>query len=209
MKESSGLLTEDLIQKVRRIEITTRKVIDDVMTGRYRSHFKGMGVQFSEHRLYLPGDDIRHIDWKVSARSRDPMIKLYEEERELTVLLVVDVSGSETFGSAERTKLEMAAEIAGMLSYAAIHTGDQVGVLLFSGEVEKIIPPRKGRQHVLRIVRELIGFQAKHPQTNLRNAQSLLRNPHPCKHPIFPHHNALKSHPFAFQNHGGLLRTIV
>src|SRR5215217_2956061 len=118
------------------------------MSGQYRSHFKGHGVQFSEHRLYVPGDDVRHIDWKVSARSRDPLIKKYEEERELTVLLVVDVSGSESFGSHSKLKSEVVAEIGGMLAYAATHTGDKVGVLLFSEDVERIIPPKKGRSHV-------------------------------------------------------------
>src|SRR5437868_3076620 len=129
---------EALLRKVRLIEITTRKVVDDLMSGSYRSHFKGHGVQFSEHRLYVPGDDVRHIDWKVSARTRDPLIKKFEEERELTVFLVVDVSGSESFGSHEKLKSEIAAEIGGMLAYAAIHTGDKVGVLLFAGEVEYI-----------------------------------------------------------------------
>ena len=144
-----ALLPEELLRKVRRIEITTRKMVDDVMSGQYRSQFKGQGMQFSEHRLYVAGDDIRHIDWKVSARTRDPMIKKYEEERELTVFLVVDVSGSKNFGSIEKLKSEAAAEIAGMLAYAAMHTGDKVGALLFGGEVEMIIPPKKGKQHIL------------------------------------------------------------
>ena len=130
------------------------------MSGQYRSHFKGQGVQFSEHRVYMPGDDVRHIDWKVSARSREPLIKKYEEERELTVLLVVDVSKSEGFGSSKKLKSQVAAEISGMLAYAAVHTGDRVGVLLFSGEVEKIIPPKKGRQHILRIIREILSYQS-------------------------------------------------
>jgi uncharacterized protein (DUF58 family) len=165
------MLPEELVRKVRLIEITTRKVVDDVMSGQYRSHFKGHGVQFSEHRLYVPGDDIRHIDWKVSARTRDPLIKKFEEERELTVFLVVDVSGSESFGSARKLKSEVAAEIGGMLAYAAIHTGDKVGVLLFAGEVERIIPPKKGRQHILRIIRDILGFErAKKPGTDLKGA---------------------------------------
>src|SRR5579872_5223628 len=142
------------------------------MSGAYRSHFKGHGVQFSEHRLYVPGDDIRHIDWKVSARTRDPLIKKFEEERELTVLLVVDVSGSGAFGSDAKLKSEVAAEIGGMLAYAAIHTGDKVGVLLFAGEVECIIPPKKGRQHILRIIRDILGFTPKSREkgTNLKGA---------------------------------------
>src|SRR5947209_12245062 len=131
-------------------------MVDEAMSGTYRSLFKGYGVQFSEHRQYVHGDDVRHIDWKVSARSRDPLIKKYEEERELSVFLVVDVSASEQFGSVRKLKSEVSAEIAGMIAYAAIHTGDKVGALLFAGEVEKIIPPKKGRQHTLRIIRDLL-----------------------------------------------------
>ncbi len=164
------MLPEELIRKVRRIEITTRKMVDDVMSGSYRSHFKGQGVQFSEHRVYQPGDDVRHIDWKVSARSREPLIKKYEEERELTVFLVVDVSGSKNFGSSSKLKSEIAAEIAGMLAYAAVHTGDKVGVMLFGGAVEKIIPPRKGKQHILRVIRDVLSFQSKTQGTDLKGA---------------------------------------
>jgi len=164
------MLPEELIKKVRHIEITTRKIVDDMMSGQYRSHFKGHGVQFSEHRQYVPGDDIRHIDWKVSARTREPLIKKFEEERELTVFLVVDASGSGQFGSGEKLKSEVAAEVAGMLAYAAIHTGDKVGVLLFSGGVDHIIPPKKGRQHILRIIREILGHKPKTPGTDLKGA---------------------------------------
>src|SRR3954454_1884890 len=162
------MLPDEILKKVRLIEITTRKMVDDVMSGSYRSSFKGQGVQFSDHRVYQPGDDVRHIDWKVSARSREPLIKKYEEERELTVFLVVDVSGSEGFGSSSKLKSEMAAEIAGMLAYAAIHTGDKVGVLLFGGEVEKIIPPKKGKQHILRVIRDILTFRAKTKGTDLK-----------------------------------------
>ncbi len=164
------MLPDELIKKVRLIEITTRKMVTDVMSGSYRSNFKGQGVQFSEHRVYLPGDDIRHIDWKVSARSREPLIKKYEEERELTVFLVVDVSGSESFGSSRKLKSEMAAEIAGMLAFAAVHTGDKVGVLLFGGQVEKIIPPKKGKQHILRVIRDILTFRSKTRGTDLKGA---------------------------------------
>ncbi len=144
--------------------------MSDVMTGQYRSSFKGHGVQFSEHRVYVPGDDIRHIDWKVSARSSETMIKKYEEERELTLMLVVDVSGSENFGSQKKLKSEIAAEIAGMLAFAAVQTGDKVGVLLFGGKVEKIIPPKKGRQHVLKIITEILTFKSRTQGTNLADA---------------------------------------
>ena len=141
------------------------------MSGSYRSNFKGAGVSFSEHRVYVPGDDIRHIDWKVSARSREPLIKRYEEERELTVFLIVDVSGSGEFGTSKKLKSEVAAEIGGMLAYAAAHAGDKVGVLLFSGKVEKIVtPPKRGRQHILRIIRDILSFKPKSKGTNLRGA---------------------------------------
>ncbi|OFZ55893.1 MAG: hypothetical protein A2428_06545 [Bdellovibrionales bacterium RIFOXYC1_FULL_54_43] len=164
------MLADELLRKVRLIEITTRKRVDDFMSGQYRSHFKGHGVQFSEHRLYVPGDDIRHIDWKVSARTRDLLVKKYEEERELTVFLIVDSSGSGAFGSEAKLKSEVAAEIAGMLSYAASHTGDKVGALLFSGGVDLIIPPKKGRQHNLRIIRDIISHEPETKGTDLRGA---------------------------------------
>jgi uncharacterized protein (DUF58 family) len=164
------LLPEEILKKVRLIEITTRKVVDSAMSGQYKSQFKGQGVQFSEHRLYVPGDDVRHIDWKVSARSRDPLVRKYEEERELTVFLVVDVSSSESFGSSRKLKSEVVAEIGGMLAYAATHTGDRVGVLLFSGEIDKIIPPKKGRPHVLRIIRELLTSKPRKKGTDLAGA---------------------------------------
>jgi uncharacterized protein (DUF58 family) len=131
-------------------------MVDSVLSGQYRSHFKGQGVQFSEHRLYVPGDDVRHINWNVTARTREPLVKKFDEERELSVFLVVDVSGSKSFGSSRKLKSETVAEIGAVLAYAATRTGDQVGVLFFSGKVEKIIPPKKGRQHILRIIRELL-----------------------------------------------------
>ena len=164
------MLSQDILKRVHQIEITTRKVVDDLMSGSFRSHFKGHGVQFSEHRQYVAGDDVRHIDWKVSARSRDPLIKKYEEERELTVFLIVDVSGSEDFGSTKKLKSEIAAEISGMLAYAAVHTGDRVGALLFGGEVELIIPPKKGKQHVLRIIRDVLSHKSRSKGTNLKGA---------------------------------------
>lgn len=164
------LLPEELAKKVRRIEMTTRKIVNEVMTGQYKSQFKGQGVQFSEHRIYSHGDDIRHIDWKASARSRDLLVKKFDEERELSVLFVVDVSQSEDFGSHKKLKVEIAAEIAGMLAYAAIHTGDRVGLLMFAGKVEKIVPPRKGQKHILRIIREVLGYQATTQGSQLNDA---------------------------------------
>jgi uncharacterized protein (DUF58 family) len=164
------MLSEELLRKVRLIEITTRKIVDDAISGQYRSHFKGHGVQFSEHRLYVPGDDVRHIDWRVSARTRDLLVKKFEEERELTVFIVVDRSASENFSSAGKLKSEVTAEISAMLAHAATHTGDRIGVLLFSSVVEKIIPPKKGRQHILRIIQDLLTFQSKYQGTNLAGA---------------------------------------
>lgn len=164
------MLRDELLKKVRQIELTTRKAVDDVMSGQYRSHFKGHGVQFAEHRQYVAGDDVRHIDWKVSARSREPLVKKYEEERQLTILIVVDVSHSKNFGSSERLKSEAAAEVSGMLAYAASQTGDKVGVLFFAGEVEKVIPPKSGRQHVLRIIRDILSFQPKTRTTEMATA---------------------------------------
>ena len=164
------MLPEEIRKKVHLIEITTRRAVDEVVSGNYRSHFKGHGMQFSEHRVYVPGDDVRHIDWKVSARTADTMIKKFEEERELTVMILVDVSGSGAFGSKEKLKNEAQAELAAMLAWAAIHTGDKVGVLFFAGEVEKILPPKKGRQHVLRIVQEILTFRPKTKGTRIRAA---------------------------------------
>ena len=164
------MLPEELLKRVRQIEISTRKRVDDVMGGQFRSNFKGSGVVFSEHRQYVSGDDVRHIDWKVSARTRDPVIKKYEEERELTVLLIVDGSASAGFGSHAKLKSEVAAEIAGMLAYAASRAGDKVGVLIFDGKVEKLISPKKGRSHILRIIRDLLTFRAKTPGTDMKGA---------------------------------------
>lgn len=161
------MLPEELRKRVRQIEFNTRKLVTEITSGQYRSSFRGHGVQFSEHRVYVPGDDVRHIDWKVSARTRDPLVKRYEEERELTVLLVVDVSGSEYFGSTDYLKSEMAAEMASLLAYAAIHTGDRVGVVLFTDRIEKIIPPKKGKSHILRIIRDILSFQPKGAGTRL------------------------------------------
>jgi uncharacterized protein (DUF58 family) len=164
------MIPEELLKKVKWIEITTRKVVDDVLSGQYRSHFKGQGVQFSEHRPYVPGDDVRHIDWKVSARTREPLIKKFEEERQLTVFLVVDASASASFGSSTRLKSEMIAEIGGMIASAASHTGDRIGALIFADHVEKIIPPKKGKQHVLRVIRDLLTFKTRTRGTGLSGA---------------------------------------
>lgn len=136
-------LNDELVQKVRMIEFSVRRIVDDMMSGQYRSHFKGTGMQFSEHRQYYAGDDVRHIDWNTSARSRDLLVKKFEEERELNVLLVVDVSGSEHFGSQKQLKSEILAELGGMLASAAIHTGDKVGALLLRAKWRKPFGRRK------------------------------------------------------------------
>ncbi len=164
------MLSEEVLKKIKKIEITAKKIIDDSVTGNYRSHFKGQGVQFSEHRVYMPGDDVRHIDWKVSARTRDPLVKKFEEERELTVLILVDLSGSGVFGSQEKLKNEVAAEVAGTLAYAATHTGDKVGALLFSDIVELTIPPKKGKHHVLRMIKDVMSFSPENKGTSLKIA---------------------------------------
>jgi uncharacterized protein (DUF58 family) len=164
------MLASDQIRKIRAIEFSTRRLLDDLMSGGYRSSFKGQGVQFSEHRVYVPGDDIRHIDWKVSARTREPLVKKFEEERELSVLLVVDASASLAFGSREKLKSETAAEIAGMLAYAAAMSGDKTGMLLFSEQVEKVLPLKKGKIHVSRILRELFEHRPRGRKTCLADA---------------------------------------
>ena len=153
------MLTDDLIARIRRIEITTRKLVDESFAGEYESVFKGRGMEFDEVRQYHPGDDVRSIDWNVTARTGEPHVKSYIEERELTVMLVVDVSGSGDFGTRNRFKRELAVELAAVMSFAATTNNDKVGLLLFTDRVESLVPPRKGRSHVLRMVRDLLLFQ--------------------------------------------------
>lgn len=160
----------DLLKRVKRIEIATRKVMDDFMSGGYKSHFKGQGVQFSEHRIYTPGDDIRHLDWKVSARSKEPLIKQYEEERELSVFIIADLSASQDFGSQKQIKRELVAELGAMIAYAASNSGDKVGVLMVTSKVKKIIELKKGRNHVLRIIRDLLSHETETGGTALKQA---------------------------------------
>lgn len=157
----------EILAAVRRIEIRTRRMVDEVFSGEYHSVFRGRGVEFREVREYVPGDDVRAIDWNVTARSGEPHVKQFEEERELTVVLAADVSGSGRFGSGGRTKAETAAELCGVLAFAAVSNQDKVGLLLFSDRVEKYIPPAKGRSHVLRIIRELLTYRPQHPGTDL------------------------------------------
>lgn len=159
--------TSDILRQVRKIEIKTRGLSNDIFAGHYHSAFRGRGVSFSEVREYRVGDDVRDIDWNVTARMRKPHIKIYEEERELTMMLMVDVSGSGGFGSGDKTKRAVMTEIAAVLAFSAAQTGDKVGCLLFSDRVEKFIPPKKGRSHILMIIRTLLEFEPESRKTSL------------------------------------------
>lgn len=168
--------SQDILKQVRKIEIKTRGLSNEIFAGRYHSAFKGRGMAFSEVREYRVGDDVRDIDWNVTARSRTPHIKIYEEERELTMMLLVDVSGSRLFGSTEKLKKEMITEIAAVIAFSAAENNDKVGCLFFSDRVEKFIPPKKGRSHVLMIIRELIEFTPAHTGTSLSEPLQYLTN---------------------------------
>jgi uncharacterized protein (DUF58 family) len=150
---------KELLKKVRHIEIRTNRIVDSLMGGEYHSAFKGSGMEFEEVREYQPGDEIRSIDWNVTARAGAPFVKTFREERELTVVVVVDVSPSEHFGSGKQEKSEIAAEFSGLIAFSAIRNNDKVGLILFSDRVEKYIPPKKGKNHVLRVIRELLAFE--------------------------------------------------
>ena len=162
--------TRDILKKVRYIEIKTRGLVNQIFSGEYHSVFKGRGIEFSEVREYQYGDDIRTIDWNVSARLNHPYVKVFEEERELTVMLVVDLSRSGGFGSATQLKNEIATEICAVLAFSAIKNNDKVGLLLFTDRIEKFVPPKKGRAHILRIIRELLSFQPMGTGTDIRKA---------------------------------------
>jgi uncharacterized protein (DUF58 family) len=153
------MLPKELIKRIRKLEIATRKVVSDMLAGQYQSVFKGRGMAFSEVRQYQPGDEVRTIDWNVTARMNDTYVKVFTEERELTVMLIVDVSASKEFGSKERSKAEMAAEVAAQIAFSAIANNDRVGLILFSDRVEKVVPPRKGKKHVLRVVSDILSFK--------------------------------------------------
>lgn len=170
------MTTAELLKKVRHIEIKTRGMVNHLFSGEYHSVFKGRGMEFSEVREYIYGDDIRQIDWNVTARHNKPFIKIFEEERELTVMLVVDVSRSGDFGSVNATKQEIATEICAVLAFSAIRNNDKVGMILFSDTVEKFIAPKKGKSHILRIVRELLSFQPKGSGTNIGGALEYLNS---------------------------------
>jgi uncharacterized protein (DUF58 family) len=168
------VLPKDLIKRIRKLEITTRKVVADMLAGQYHSVFKGRGMAFSEVRPYQPGDEIRIIDWNVTARMNDTYVKVFTEERELTVMLVVDVSASEDFGSTTQTKAELAAEIAAQIAFSAIANHDRVGLILFSDRVEHVIPPKKGRKHVLRVVSDILACAPKGTGTDISSGLTYL-----------------------------------
>jgi len=168
--------TKELLKKVRKIEIKTRRLSDHIFGGEYHSTFKGRGMTFSEVRQYQFGDDVRSIDWNVTARYSEPYVKVFEEERELTMMLMVDISGSEWFGTQEQFKNEIVTEIAATLAFSATQNNDKIGLILFSDKIELYIPPKKGRSHVLRIIRELIEFKPESKHTNLSEALKFMQS---------------------------------
>jgi uncharacterized protein (DUF58 family) len=168
------MIPREILKKIRQIEIRTRRLVSETLAGQYHSVFKGQGMNFDEVREYQPGDEVRTIDWNVTARMNHPFVKKFVEERELTLMLVVDVSGSGLFGSSAQSKRELAAEIASLLAFSAIRNNDKVGLILFTDEVEKFIPPRKGRRHVLRVIREVLFFEPERRGTDLNEALEFL-----------------------------------
>lgn len=168
------MIPREIIRKIRRIEIRTKRLVDEVFSGEYQSVFKGRGMEFSEVREYLPGDDVRAIDWNVTARTGHPFVKKFEEERELTIMFLVDASASGGFGTFSRTKAELIAELCALLAFSATRNNDRVGLIVFTDRVEKVVPPRKGRTHVLRVVRELLFFRPEGRGTDISAALDYL-----------------------------------
>jgi uncharacterized protein (DUF58 family) len=168
------MIPREILKKIRQIEIRTNRLVSETLAGQYHSVFKGQGMNFDEVREYQPGDEVRSIDWNVTARMNHPFVKKFVEERELTLMLVVDASGSGLFGSHDQSKRELAAEIASVLAFSAIRNNDKVGLILFTDEVEKFIPPRKGRRHVLRVIREVLFFEPRRRGTDLNGALEFL-----------------------------------
>src|SRR4051812_544206 len=168
------MIPREILKKIRQIELRTNRLVSETLAGQYHSVFKGQGMNFDEVREYQPGDDVRSIDWNVTARMNHPFIKKFVEERELTLMLLVDVSGSGLFGSRDQSKRELAAEIASVMAFSAIRNNDKVGLILFSDEIEKYIPPRKGRRHVLRVIREVLFFEPRRRGTDLNGALQFL-----------------------------------
>src|SRR5216110_3664021 len=168
------MIPREILKKIRQIELRTNRLVSETLAGQYHGLFKGQGMNFEEVREYQPGDEVRTIDWNVTARMNHPFVKKYVEERELTVILMVDLSGSGLFGSVSQSKRELAAEIASVLAFSAIRNNDKVGLVLFSDEVEKFIPPRKGRRHVLRVIREVLFYEPQRRGTDLNGALEFL-----------------------------------
>jgi uncharacterized protein (DUF58 family) len=177
--------TKDLLKKVRKIEIKTRRLSDHIFSGEYHTSFKGRGMTFSEVRPYQYGDDIRAIDWNVTARYNEAHVKVFEEERELTMMLMVDISGSESFGSKSQFKKDIVTEIAATMAFSATQNNDKIGLILFSDQIELYIPPKKGRSHVLRIIRELIEFEPKSHKTDIAQALKFLSSTQKKKAIVF------------------------
>ena len=170
------MLTKELLKQVRQIEIRTKGLVNHLFSGEYHSVFKGRGMEFPEVREYQYGDDIRNIDWNVTARFGHPYIKIFEEERELTVMLMVDISGSLMFGSLSKTKQRVAAELSAILAFSALKNNDKVGLILFTDKIEKFVPPRKGNKHVLRIIREVLSFEPEGNATDIKAALEFMNN---------------------------------
>lgn len=179
------MVPEEIRKKIRRLEITTGRLVDEVFAGKYESLFKGRGIEFAEFREYLPGDDVRNIDWNVTARFGKPFIKRNEEERELTMVLLVDASGSQAFGSGSQSKRDLAGEIGAILAFSALRNNDKVGLLQFTDQVERYIPPRKGRRHALRLIRDILEPPSTHRGTDIGAALSHLNRIHKRRALVF------------------------
>lgn len=186
-----------MLQRVRKIEIKTRGLSKNIFAGEYHSAFKGRGMTFSEVREYQYGDDIRNIDWNVTARHNKPYVKVFEEERELTVMLMIDVSGSRNFGTVSKLKKNQITEIAAVIAFSAIQNNDKIGVIFFSNKIEKFIPPKKGRTHILHIIRELIDFYPEDKQTNIEQALQYMTNSIKKRCTCFLISDFMDEHPFA------------
>src|SRR5215468_296242 len=168
------MIPREILKKIRQIELRTNRLVNETLGGQYHSVFKGLGMNFEEVREYQPGDEVRAIDWNVTARMNHPFVKKFVEERELTLMLIVDVSGSGLFGSGEQAKRELAAEIGSVLAFSAIRNNDKVGLILITDEIEQYMPPRKGRRHVLRVIREILFHEPRRKGTNLNTALQFL-----------------------------------
>ncbi len=179
------MTAREVIRRVRRLEIRTRRLVDESLAGSYHSVFRGRGMEFAEVREYEPGDDVRTVDWNVSARMGHPFVKKFTEERELTVVLAVDASGSERFGTGPATKLQMATEVSALLAFSAIRNNDRVGLCLFTDRIETFLPPRKGREHALRVLRELLAFETAGRGTDVAKALEFLRRVVPKRAVVF------------------------